>query len=143
MSRDKLLDIAKQRLDIAKPEEMIFSSVFDELCIRYLLGETATQLDRNLKVAPAMQYERRDTNSRKNRPYINLAVQQRNSPNRPRTGGQTLKFCNQSHSIRILCLAGPGCFDHSAGAPKLHALRNSFVPVIRQHRGQSKPTKEE
>src|SRR5260370_1045270 len=60
MSCDKLLDVTKQRLHVAKEEKVILTRVFDEFGIRYLRRQLATKLDGNLSIPSTMEYKCRN-----------------------------------------------------------------------------------
>ena len=76
MSGDELLDVAKQRLGVAGPESMISVGIFDEFRIGDLSCQAPAEFDRNLRVGPAMQHKCRYAHAGKNRPDVDLRVQQ-------------------------------------------------------------------
>ena len=71
----ELLDITQERFDVAGPEDVIISGIFDEFCAGYLPDKIATCPDWNLEVSTAMKDHRRDLNGGQNWPDVDLSVQ--------------------------------------------------------------------
>jgi hypothetical protein len=76
VSGDEFLDIAKQRLCVATPEKMIVTRVVNEFSRRNSCREIAAELDGDLSIFPTVKYKGWNLYRWKNRPDIDLRVQQ-------------------------------------------------------------------
>src|ERR1700722_1389298 len=100
-SGDELLDIAEKFFDIAGPENMVITRIFDEFGVRYLARERAACRDGHLKVARAMQNEGWNPDTGKDRANIDFCVQQRNRLDCAGTGRKPFDLGEHVDPLRL------------------------------------------
>src|SRR5216684_6970561 len=106
MPGDKLLDIAQERVRIACPKGVISVRIFDEPGGGNLCCQLAAGLDRNARVRPTVQNQRRDLHGRKYWPDVDLRIQQRERPDSTGTRREPLEFCKLVDGLLAYRLAG-------------------------------------